>query len=60
MELTQKTQVCAVEQAHVIHTVAHHDQPVQPDVDVEPGEFIGVKSCRAQYVGVRCAAGRGK
>ena len=39
-ELFQEAQVGAVEHTHVIHAVAHHHQPVQADVHIEPGVFV--------------------
>ena len=57
MELTQEPEIGAVEQADVVHAVAHHHQPVQTDVDIETGVFIRVQPCRPQDIGVRRAAG---
>ena len=45
-----------MEQADVVDAVAHHNQPVQPDVHVKPGELRRVEARRAQDVRVRRAA----
>ena len=46
-----------MEETDIIHAVAHHDQSVQTDVDVEAGVLVRVKSCGTEYVGMRGTAG---
>ena len=56
-ELIEEPQVGAVEHTHVVHAVAHHDQTVQADVDVEAGEFVGIQTGCPQNVGMGGATG---
>ena len=46
-----------MEQTNVINAVTHHNESVKSDIFVEACVFVGVKSCRAEYVRVRCTAG---
>ena len=39
-ELIEESEVGAVEETDIIHAVAHHDQSVQTDVDIEAGIFV--------------------
>ena len=57
MELFQKSQICAVEETDVVNSVAHHNKTVKTDIYVEACVFIGVETCGAEYVGMRCTSG---
>ena len=46
-----------MEKTDVINTVTHHNESVKTDVYIEARVLVGVKSCRAEYVGVWRAAG---
>ena len=46
-----------MEQTDIIHTVTHHNQSVETDVHIETGVLIGIKTCGAQYIGMRRSAG---
>ena len=46
-----------MEETDVINTVTHHNESVKTNVYIEARVLVRVKSCRAEYVGVRRAAG---
>ncbi len=52
LELAEKAQVRAVEEADVIDAVAHHDQPVQADVDVKAAPDIRIQTGGAEDIGM--------
>ena len=57
MELLQEAEIGAVEQTNVVNAVAHHNESVKTDVNVEAGVLVGVEACRTEYVGMRSTAG---
>ena len=44
-----------MEEAHVVHTVSHHYEPVQPNVDVKAGPDSRIQARSLQDVRVRSA-----
>ncbi len=50
LELTQKTQIAALQQANIVNAITHHGQTRQPQPERESAPFFRVNVAHAQHI----------